>query len=134
MRSKGEKVIRIIQVGLGSWGGLGQGPGETLCGAFGDGVPGRFAPPSEMLSEERLCNCPECNIIFRARKPMTFIGKQDVRDWDLGTLHRMNDLIALGLFDTGVVGSLADEERSFDLVHSVDRGAVNEELHPRFCG
>src|SRR2546421_227985 len=48
---------------------------------------------------------------------MSFIREEHILIFDALALHRLNDLLRLGLLDTRIIGSLCNQERNFDLVN-----------------
>ncbi len=52
---------------------------------------------------------------------MTFVREQYVGYWNTFLLHRIDDLIGLGLIDAWIVGALPDQQRLGDITGFVER-------------
>ena len=106
-----------------------------LVGAFRDGDAGAFEvgadrlrAAAQALAQEAFGHCVEGLAVFRALEAVAFVGEQHVGDRDVLGFHRVDDLVAFGLFDAWVVGALADQQRLADLVDVGERGAFGQPL------
>lgn len=102
-----------------------------LVGAFRDGDAGAFQirtdrlqAAAQALAQEAFGHCVERLAVFRAAEAVAFVGEQHVGDRNVLGFHRVDDLVAFGLFDAWVVGALADQQRLADLVDMGERRAV----------
>src|SRR5438874_1814208 len=66
---------------------------------------------TEMFGEELLRGSVELQPVFGLGEAVALVGKQHVLVVDALVLHGRHDLLGLGLFDPGVVGSLGDQHR-----------------------
>src|SRR5437763_9738190 len=80
----------------------------NIAGLFGFGR--RLGATAEIFCQEFLRCRHKDEAVFRAGEAMSFIGEEEVFDRLTVLAHRLNDLVAFGLLDTGIVGSLRDEE------------------------
>src|SRR5437016_11709072 len=85
-----------------------------------------------MAREESFHDGLESDVVFRARKAMSFVRKDDVNDRDALLGHRRDDLVALGHFAAYVVRAMADKHRLCDLAGPMQRRARLEKRNALF--
>src|SRR5438045_7930278 len=85
-----------------------------------------------MAREESFHDGLESNVVFRTRKAMSFVRKDDVNDRDALLGHRRDDLIALGHFAAYVVRAVTDKHRLRDLAGPMQRRTCLEKRNTLF--
>src|SRR3546814_545655 len=91
-------------------------------------VADRLGAAAQAGGEEALGHRVEGRVVFRTGEAVAFVGEQHVGHRDALGLHRLDDLVALGLHHARIVGALADQQRLADLVDMGDRRAVQQQL------
>ena len=81
-----------------------------------------------MLCQELLCGCIELEAVFWFDKSVTLIGEEHIFVFDALFLHRLNNLFRFGLFHTGIVRPLSNQDRDPYLIDLEERRAGFQEL------
>ncbi len=68
----------------------------------------RFVISAQMTRQKGFGHCEETEIVLRSGKAMPLVGIQHIGNGYFLLLHRLHDLVGLGLFDPRVIGSLPD--------------------------
>jgi len=69
-----------------------------------------------MLCQELFCCCIEPQAVFWFDKSVTLIGEEHIFVFKALLLHCLNNLFRFGLFDTGIVSPLSNQNRDLYLV------------------
>src|SRR5690606_10343145 len=99
------RLQRLGQAGAGVGAG-GDGDARTLE-VLADGL----GAAAQALGQETLGDGVEGLAVFRAGEAVAFVGEQHVGDRDVLGGHGVDDLVALVLLHTRVVGALANQQR-----------------------
>src|SRR3546814_3695675 len=75
----------------------------------------RLGAAAQAGGEEALGHRVEGRVVFRTGEAVAFVGEQHVGHRDALGLHRLDDLVALGLHHARIVGALKSEEHTSEL-------------------
>jgi len=90
-------------------------------------VANRLDPASQVVRQENLCDGVKSQAISWLCKSVSFVREDHIRDWNGPLVHCFNYLVTFSNFHSGISGSLANQERSDDIV---DMGERRDAIQP----
>ncbi len=81
-----------------------------------------------MLGQKCFGHGIERQVVVGPREAVSFVGKEQIADWNLLFRHGAHDLVGFRLLDARIVGSLCDQQRPLDPFDEVQRRALVQQF------